>query len=441
VAFLDHDDELEPTALHEFVALVDERPRTDVVYSDEDKLDPNGHRCEAFFKPDWSPEYFRGVMYVGHLLMIRRSLVEEVGGFDPSFDGVQDYELMLRVSERNPRIEHLPLVLYHWRKIPGSLASSSDAKPSIGNVQARAVQAHLDRAGIPAVAAPHDELPHRAVLRPKPRSSWPSVSIVIPTKDAPEHISRCLDSIYRLTDYNPFEVVVVDTGTQDPAALAAIRRHPVVVEPFDEPFNFSRAINAGVAASSGELVVLLNNDTEVVDRDWLQTLAWLAELPGVGAVGPLLVYPDRTVQHAGVVLGFRGTADHVLRGAPATGDGYAGSLAATREVSAVTAACLMVRRSTFDEVGGLNEYFGTHYQDVDFCLKLRKRGLRNLFTPRAALVHHESASRGSSYDRLDRALLLDRWQKVIDEGDPYYSPHFSLDHVDYRIDIDAAAAA
>jgi len=254
---------------------------------------------------------------------------------------------------------------------------------------------------------------------------------VIPTRDASEHISRCLDSIYRITDYPRYQVVVVDTGTKENAALEAIRRHPVALVPFDAPFNFSRAINAGVVESSGDFVVLLNNDTEVIDADWLKTLTWQTELPGVGAVGPLLVYPDGTVQHAGVVLGFRGTADHVLRGASAGTDGYAGSLAATREVSGVTAACLMTRRSIFDEIGGLNEYFGTHYQDVDFCLQLRKRGLRILFTPHTTLIHHESASRGDSYDRLDRAILLDRWQSTIEQGDPYYNPNFSLDRIDY----------
>lgn len=445
VTFLDHDDELTPEALYEFVGFFDEQPDIDVVYSDEDKIDVRGKRSEPFCKPDWSPEYFRGVMYVGHLLMIRRSLVEAVGGFDSSFDGVQDYELMLRISERTDRIEHVALVLYHWRKTPSSLASATDAKADIAAIQARAVQAHLDRTGTPAVASPHPTLPHRAVLRPKPRSKWPSVSIVIPTKNAPTHIARCLGSIFERTNYPSFEVVVVDNGTDDADARAALERHPVKLvaydESYDESFNFSHSNNLGVAAAEGKHVVLLNNDTEVVDAGWLQTLVWHAELPGVGAVGPLLTYPDGTVQHAGVVLGFRGTADHVMRGAPSTSDGYAGSLACTHEVSAVTGACLTTPRSVYEEAGGLNEYFATHYQDVDFCLRLRERGLRIIFTPRTRLIHYESASRGSQYDHLDRAVLLDRWQTVIARGDPYYNPNFSLEHTDYRHEPARVAAA
>jgi GT2 family glycosyltransferase len=440
VAFLDHDDELIPEALYEFVGLIDEQPDVDVVYSDEDKLDGRGRPCEPFHKPDWSPEYFRGVMYVGHLLMTRRSLVESVGGFDSSFDGVQDYELVLRLSERTNRIAHIPLVLYHWRKTPLSVASSSNAKSNIAELQAQAVQAHLDRTETSATATRHSSLPHRVVLEARPRQRWPKVTIVIVTKDAPKYISRCLTSIYERTEYVPFEVVVVDNGTTDSDARAVLGRYAVKVVEFDEPFNFSRANNLGVEAATGEHVVLLNNDTEVVDADWLRTLVWHSELPGVGAVGPLLTYPEGTVQHAGVVLGFRGTADHVMRGVPADVDGYAGSLACTHEVSAVTGACLMTCRETYIESGGLSEYYATHYQDVDFCLRLRKRGLRILFTPRTRLIHHEGVSRGSEYDILDRALLLDRWKAVIDRGDPYYNPNFSLETTDYRVQQASVAA-
>lgn len=438
VAFLDHDDELAPEALLECVWVLNERPDTDVVYTDEDKVDRRGWHSKPFHKPDWSPELFRGVMYVCHLLVVRRSLVEEVGGFDSAFDGVQDYDLMLRVSERTTRIEHVPRILYHWRKLPGSVASSTDAKPGISALQAAAVNAHLSRCSIEAEAQPHPKLPHRVVMHPKPRAAWPSVDIVIPTKDAPHHISRCLDSVYAQSSYPDFNVFVVDNGTTDPRALRAIRSSRASVVPFEGPFNFSRAINSGVAAGRGEFVVFLNNDTEVVTQGWLQEMVWLAERPDVGAVGPLLLYPNRTVQHAGVVLGMRGTADHIMRGYPADADGYAGSLACTREVSAVTGACMLVGRKLFYELGDLDVHFATHYQDVDFCLKIRQKGLRNLFTPRSVLIHHESASRGSRYDQLDRALLLDRWGDTIARGDPYYNPWLSLDGSDYRVRSRAA---
>ncbi len=433
VAFLDHDDELAPDALLTCAWVLGEKPDTDVVYTDEDKIDRWGRHSKPFHKPDWSPELFRGVMYVGHLLVVRRSLVEDIGGFDSAFDGVQDYELMLRLSERTDRIEHVPRILYHWRKLPGSVASSTDAKPGISFLQAAAVNGHLRRRSIRAEAQPHPTLPHRVVMHPKPRDAWPSVDIVIPTKDAPHHIGRCLDSLYRQTAYPNFHVYVVDNGTRDPDALLAIRSSGANTVPFEGPFNFSRAVNYGVAAGHGEFVLLLNNDTEVVRPDWLEAMVWLAEFPDVGAVGPLLLYPNRTVQHAGVVLGIRGTADHIMRGYPPEADGYAGSLACTREVSAVTGACMLVSRDLYHELDGLDVHFATHYQDVDFCLRLRRKGSRNLYTPRSVLIHHESASRGAHYDHLDRALLLDRWADTIARGDPYYNPWLSLAGSDYRV--------
>ena len=432
VALLDHDDELEPNAFLECVRLLNEKQQTDVVYTDEDKIDTTGRCGEPFLKPDWSPEYFRGVMYVGHLLLTRRTLVEEVGGFDSAFDGVQDYELMLRVSEQTDRIEHVPRVLYHWRKLPESLASATNAKLGISELQAAAVNAHLDRCGFAAVADPHPTIPHRVVLHPSARERWPPVSVVIPTKDAPEHISRCLDSIFSRSTYPNFEVIVVDNCTGDPDARRALGRHPIKVVPFDDPFNYARANNLGVGAANGDYVVLLNNDTEVLTPDWLESLVWRAEQPTVGAVGALLLYPDRTVQHAGVVLGLRGTADHIMRGFPNQADGYAGSLSCTREVSAVSAACMVAARALYEELGGLDEHYQTHYQDVDFCLRIRETGRRILYTPRATLVHYESASRGDEYDHVDRALLLDAWGETIARRDPYYPRGLSLDGADYR---------
>jgi GT2 family glycosyltransferase len=260
------------------------------------------------------------------------------------------------------------------------------------------------------------------VIVPADRETWPLISIIIPTKDAPELIGRCLDTIFEKTSYRNFEVIVVDNGTTNSEARAAFERHPVRVVPFNEPFNFSRGINLGAAASKGDYLLLLNNDTEIVDPAWLDRLAFYLELPKVGAVGPLLLYPDGTVQHAGVALGLRGTADHVMRRVRAGEDGYAGSLSCSREVAAVTAACLMVRKSTYDKLGGLNELFGTIYQDVDFCLRLRRENLSILYVSATRLIHHESASRGRHYDHLDRALLIDAWAETISAGDPFHDP-------------------
>jgi GT2 family glycosyltransferase/2-polyprenyl-3-methyl-5-hydroxy-6-metoxy-1,4-benzoquinol methylase len=437
VALLDHDDMLAPDALFEVVRRFDASPDLDAVYTDQDKIDEQGGRYESFFKPDWSPELFRGVMYVGHLLVVRRRLAVDAGGFDSRFDKVQDFEFMLRVSERTDRIGHVPKVLYHWRAVPGSVARAQGEKSGIAQLQASAVSAHLARLGVKGVAAPHPEYDHRVVVKPRPIEDAPLVSIVIPTKDAPHHISRCLDSIFERTTYPRFEVVVVDNGTTDERALAAIGKHPVSVVPYREKFNFSLANNLGVENARGEILILLNNDTEVIDPDWIETLVFHLLQPGVGIVGPLLLYPNGSVQHAGVVIGFRGTADHVMRGFPGDTDGYAGSLSCSREVSAVTGACLAIRREDYRVLGGLVDHYATHYQDVDFCLRVREQGKRILFVPRARLYHHEGASRGTFYDLIDRALLLDCFGDVIARGDPYYNSNFTLERFDYTPRQDA----
>lgn len=434
IAFLDHDDELSPDALWEMVSLLNKQPDLDIIYSDQDKMNQRGRRSEPFFKPDWSPEYFRSVMYVGHLLLMRRSLFDQLGGLDSRFDGVQDYEFMLRASEHTSKIAHIPKVLYHWQKIPGSVALGLNEKgDKIQQLQAKAVNTHLERTKRSAEAVPHPLHPHRVIIKPKPRRHYPKVSIIILSKDAYIHLSRCLKSIFERTTYPNYEVIVVDNGTSDPLALRLLKESPVKVVPFNQPFNYSQANNLGVTAAEGDVIVLLNNDTEVVSPDWLEQMLFYLDDPGVAIVGPLMLYPNRTVQHAGVVLGLRGTADHVMRGFPAESDGYAGSLSCPRNVSAVTGACLMMRREDYMRSGGLVEYYGTHYQDVDLCLRFLTCGRRIVYVPYAVLIHYEGATRGREYDHLDRALLLDTWGDVINRGDPYYNPNFSLDAADYSI--------
>jgi GT2 family glycosyltransferase len=428
VCFLDHDDLLHPFALEAMREKMAEG--CDVAYSDEDKLDDaTGNLVEPFFKPAWSPEYFRGVMYAGHLLCVRRELAQKAR-FDSAFDGVQDFEFMLRLSESGVRVGHVPRILYHWRKTPGSIAEKTDAKPQIGALQERAVNAHLERMKL-AARAEQSKLPHRLRLRPLPRESFSRVSIIIPTRDAPEVFERCLKSIFTKTSHPNFEVVVMDNETTDARSLQLMEEYPVRRLAFPGPFNFSRANNQGVAAATGEFLVFLNNDTEVITDDWLQHLLYYAEQPDVGAAGALLAYDDMTVQHAGVALGIRGTADHTMRRFPIEVDGYAGSLACAREVSAVTGACLMIRKALFEEIGGFNEHFFTAYQDVDLCLRLRARGLRVIYNPQALLLHHESISRQSYYDMIDRMLLLDQWEEVIERGDPYYNRNLNLERGDY----------
>lgn len=428
VAFLDHDDLLHWSALESMAEKI--REGYDVVYSDEDKLDDaSGGLVEPFFKPAWSPEYFRGAMYVGHLLCVRREIARKTR-FDSAFDGVQDFEFMLRVSETGAKIGHVPQVLYHWRKTAGSIAEAPEAKPQIHALQQSAVNAHIGRLKLPATADQSD-LPHRLKILPEPRTDFPSVSIIIPTKDAPEMLTRCLKSVSEKTSYPRVEVILMDNETTDARSLQLMEQSSARRIPFPDPFNFSRANNQGAIAATGDFLVFLNNDTEIITADWLEHLLYYAEQPDVGASGAVLIYEDRTVQHAGVALGMRGTADHTMRGFPVDLDGYAGSLACAREVSALTGACLMIRKSLFLEIGGFNEHFFTAYQDVDLCLRLRERGLRLICTPRAVVVHHESVSRRSYYDMIDRALLLDQWESVIERGDPYYNPNLNLERGDY----------
>ena len=431
VCFLDHDDTLTSAAMQELVDKLSEG--FDVVYSDEDKIDFSGlHYTESFFKPDWSPEYFRGVMYVGHLLCVRRDLAIAVGGLKSEYDGVQDYEFMLRISEVTKSIGHIQKILYHWRKVQGSIAGDINAKAGIENLQQKAVNAHLERMGLPAKAEISTGN-HRVKIVPGSRIHHPLISIIIPTKDAPHYLGKCLKSIFTLSTYRNFEVILVDNETTDIKALQIMKEFSVKLLHFPNPFNYSCANNLGAKFAQGDYLVFLNNDTEVVTEDWLQYILYYAEQPDVGAVGSLLLFPDRTVQHAGVVMGFRGTSDHVMRGFPFNVDGYAGSLVCARETSAVTGACMMVKKSDFDNIGGFNEHFFTHYQDVDLCMRLIKNGKKNIFTPRAVLIHHESKTRKSYYDMIDRILLLDQWQEYIDSGDPFYNQNFDIASYDYTI--------
>jgi GT2 family glycosyltransferase len=378
VAFLDHDDSLAPDALLR-VAQVFGEGNVDVVYTDQDKLTPEGRRTDPFLKPDWSPVYALGAMYVGHLLVARRELISEVGGLDPAFDTVQDFELLLRLSERTERIRHIPEILYHWRAIPGSIALGEDEKEGITDLQARAVQAHLGRRGIPAQAVPHPSLPHRLRLRPEPGRSTPTVDIVTPG-----------------------------------------RRNP------------GRHANLAAGRRDGEYIVFLGEQTEVAERDWMEQLLLYAEVPGVGAVGPTLLRPDGRVSAAGVAIGLYDPAAPVMRGFEGDGDGYYGALSCAREVSAIGMGCMLVRRSLFERVGGFEEAYSRQFHDYDLCMKLREAGASVICAPTPRTVDHTTeARRRSDLDVLDRALFVDRWYEQLAAGDPYYGRGFLRESADY----------
>jgi GT2 family glycosyltransferase len=427
VCFLEHDALLHPEALAAMAEKL--KDGFDVAYSDEDKMeDATGELKERFFKPAWSPEYFRGGMYVGHLLCVRRELAAHVR-FDTAFDGVEDFDFMLRISETDVRITQVPRILYHRRKAAGTIGTSELMTDPM-TLEPKALNAHFERLRLPA-RAKSGATPHRLKIIPAPRKTFPKITIIVPTKDAPDVLSRCLNGLFQNTGYPSFEIVLADNNTTNYEALKLMRQYPVVRINIPDPFNFSRANNVAAKQANGEYLVFLNNDTEVISGRWLDHLLYYAEQRDVGAVGALLLHEDDAIQHAGVLLGMGGTADHAMRGFIAKSDGYEGNLICAREVSAVTAACMAMRKSTFEEIGGFNECFCNVYQDLELCLRLRKRGLRIIWTPHASLLHHESYSRQRSDDVVDRELLLKEWGEVIQQGDPYYNPNLNIKRGDY----------
>jgi GT2 family glycosyltransferase len=419
VGFLDHDDTLTPDSLLRVAQVLAARPETDVVYSDSDKLDLHGKRADPFLKPDWSPVYALGAMYIGHLLVVRTELARGVGGFDSAFDKIQDFEFMLRVSERTEpgKIVHIPQVIYHWRAIPGSIAAGAEEKSGVPELQARAVSAHLERLGVPAEAVPHPTIPHRAVLAARDGGPSAKVSVIVPLERgaAPQ---RLLDSL-RLLDPAPAEVLLVGLEDKAPAGTT------VVAAPAG-PFNRARGANAGARAASGDHLLFLEEAAEIVDPDTLTQFLLHAALPGVGAVGPMLVRPDRLVEAAGVAIGLEEPAMPLDPGIPAASDGYYGSLPCSHEVAALSAACLLVRRPAFDAAGGFNENYASQYDDYDLCRRLAANGERSVYAARPQVVTHLTpAARRQATDIVDRALFVDCWYDDLLAGDPYFNPAFS----------------
>jgi GT2 family glycosyltransferase len=445
IVLLDHDDVL---ARHALAAVVHELNRhrdADIVYSDEDRLDENGRRYAPYFKPDWSPELFAGQNLISHLGVYRTSLVRKVGGFREGLEGSQDYDMAWRVVEQTQpdRIRHIPHILYHWRAIPGSAALGVEQKSYAHDAARRAVQDHFTRAGVDATCEPAPQLAYHQRLRyrlPEPR---PHVTIIVPTKDREDHLSRCVRSIVSRSTYGAFDIVIVDNGSSEPESLVyldELRRDPcVTVLRVDEPFNFSRLNNLAAAQARGSMLCFLNNDTEVISPDWLEEMVSLATRDGIGAVGAMLYYPDDTIQHAGVVLGLGGIASHAHRGLRRGAPGSYGRAALTQAVSAVTAACMVLRKASFDAVGGFDESLAVAYNDVDLCLRLGAHGLRNVWTPFAELYHFESVSRGDDTQGESRPRFLaesqamrDRWKGLLN-ADPFYNPNLSLTRADFGL--------
>jgi GT2 family glycosyltransferase len=437
--FLDHDDELSPDALSRIAEALRTDPKADFVYSDHDVIDEEGRRLQTAFKPDWSPELLLSYMYVGHMKVARLEIAKALGGFREGFAGAADYDFMLRFSEQTDRIVHVPEVLYHWRAAVDSMARRSDTKTEAFESGRRAVEEALERRGLEADA----EWPawaQRARLgiyrvRHHALERSPKISILIPTRDRLDLLRDCIRSIEERTDYENWEILILDNESCEPETLEYFDSIPHRVVPVAGEFNFSRIVNQGVEECEGEYVVLLNNDTLIVSRGWLGELLGAARVPGVGAVGAKLLYPDGRIQHAGVTLGIHGLTAHAFDGYP---DRFApleyGYFAhVSRNVSAVTAACLIVSRDLYREIGGFDEpELGVAWNDTDFCLRLGAAGHRIVMNPYAELIHVGSASRGDAKNDREVGVMFDRWGESI-ERDPFYNPNLSRLETDFRL--------
>ena len=446
IALLDHDDLLAPHALSRVAELLNRHPEADFIYSDEDKVDDNNVHKDHFFKPDWCPDSFLSRMYTCHLGVYRRSLVNEIGNFRVGFEGSQDYDLVLRVTEKTDNIFHIPDILYHWRIHLESTAAGSKAKPYATNAAQKAIGEAIARRKEPGEIKTKENTPGVYIVRyeiPEPKL----VSIIIPTKDLAGVLNVCLESIFELTTYPNYEVVVIDNGSVEDKTHECFdywrkkESDRFKCYSYDVPFNYPRINNYGATKAKGDYLLLLNNDTKVVTPDWLEAMVEQAQRPSIGAVGSMLLYPDDTIQHAGVVLGLGGVAGHSHKHFPASHPGYISQIAAINNYSAVTGACLMCRRDVYEEVGGLEEELAIAFNDIDFCLKIVSRGYRNIYLPHVVLYHYESKSRGyedtpEKQARFAKEIqyMQKKWQLLCDR-DPCYNPNLTKSREDYSLDI------
>ena len=447
IALFDHDDLLHPCVLFAYMQAICEKD-ADYIYCDEATFKGNSinHMITMHFKPDYAPDNLLANNYICHFSVFSRELLESGELFRSQFDGSQDHDMILRLTAKAKHIVHIPRILYYWRSHKGSVASSIDAKTYAINAAKGAVADRLTRLGYKNFEIESTRA-FATIFRIKYElTSHPLVSIIIPNKDHVDDLSRCVESIINLSTYDNYEIVIVENNSETAEIRTyyeEISRHPrVQVVEYKGDFNYSKINNFGVQYAKGEYLLLLNNDTEVITPDWMEELLMYAMRKDVGVVGAKLYYPDKTIQHAGIVIGLGAhrTAGHTHYRIPEANVGYMGRLCYAQDVTAVTGACMMVSKALYEELGGLDESFTVALNDVDFCLRVREKGLLNIFTPFAELYHYESKSRGS--DKKDeRALRYQqesdrfrvKWADALAKGDPYYNPNFSLDHSDFTV--------
>lgn len=450
IAFADHDDLLAPNALYECVNLINSDPAADIIYTDEDKVDMDGkEHFMPHFKSDFNIDLLCSVNYICHLLVVKREIYEAAGMLDPEFDGAQDYDFVLRCIEKTSHIRHIPKVLYHWRAHKDSTAENLGSKDYAFEAGRKAVQAHYDRIGIPAVVMKmqkNDLYFYRSKYR---LTDSPLVSVIIPNKDHIADLDKCIRSLEEKNAYKNIEYIIVENNSEEKETFTYYeeleKRCPKAKVLFweEKRFNFPAINNFGVEHASGDYLLFLNNDTEIMNEDSIEEMLGYCMRKDVGAVGARLYYEDGTIQHAGVIVGLGGVAGHAFPAYPHDAAGYFGRIVMAQDYSAVTAACMMVKKSVFMETGGFDEDFAVAFNDIDLCLQIRKKGYLIVYNPYAELSHYESKSRGyeDTEEKVKRFnseidLFLQKWKDFLEEGDPYYNPNLTLSRGDFSLDVD-----
>ena len=447
IILADHDDTLSPEALYQCADFLEKQPETELLYSDEDKISFSGKKYfEPNFKPDFNPDYLYGTNYICHLFVFRREFYEKYGGFRGDFDGAQDYDLILRYTEQAEHIGHIPKVLYHWRKNEGSTAADPEQKLYAYEHGAKALQEHWDRTGVPC----HVEMGevygtyHTIYDWPELKAQSPCISILVPNKDHIQDLKKCMESVNRLTSYRNLEWIIVENNSTDPETFACYRKlekqENVRVIRWKGAFNFSAINNRAAEEARGEYLLLMNNDIIQIRPESLEEMLGICMRPDVGAVGAKLYYPDDTIQHAGVLIGVKGIADHAFKYLPSKVAGYGLRAITTQDYNAVTAACMLVKKTDYLAVGGMDPEFQVAFNDIDFCLRLRKAGRQVVFTPFAEFYHCESKSRGSDETaehivRFQKEIdtFAERYRELLEEGDPWYNPNLDIRQADFTI--------
>lgn len=441
IALLDHDDMLNPAALYECMEVICGQG-ADFIYTDEIKIHKSPKDAfEPHFKPDFAPDTLRANNYICHLTVFKASLIEKAGKFRPECDGSQDFDMVLRLTEQAEKIVHIPKLLYYWRCHPNSVAESIGAKPYVIEAAHRAVSDHLRRMGLKGRVL--DSVVPSMYQLAYDIEGQPLVSILIPNYEQRDALKKCLDSIYEKSTYRNFEVIVVENNSKSPEIFRYYEEiqkkwDNLRVVTWNHPFNYSAINNYAAGFASGAHLLLLNNDTEVISPDWIEQMLMYSQRGDVGAVGAKLYYPDDTIQHAGLGIGLLTVAGHLHRNFHRSHPGYMGRLIYAQNLSGVTAACVMIRRDVWDQLGGLDESFPVSFNDVDLCIRIRQAGYLIVWTPFAELYHYESKSRGENntpekLEFFSREIqhMLERWRPVLEAGDPYYNPNFDQNREDF----------